>query len=398
MNTFYPSPSGSVDRYSATNLRVMDKDFTSVGVSTVAGMATNAVNPAYNGAVFDSNRTLSIKAGRDIVFTANQTDIKDGVHSGAGLDANGQYKSAVVPADLPRQTYLSNLCEWKTTKSCVFNGVAGTIIALAWPDAAGKPRISYGPCMVWDSAVFFLCCNFTAGTLGTPAGSPGSQTRSQTRTIPCGSGTMTQVSAYACPGPVYKGWLTIPPAVCASCYPPSPEVRRQDCPEDPDALPGSTFTGEITQLRTYTCPGPVAGEWKTIANTCRTHRPCKPLPSEVRTRTCSMYGDSSIWNGAYYSGNGVYHLNGVETQTRTWSCVNNMPVASEWATVPGTGCVTPCIPSGYIIGTTPAGKFPGWPEIDPATGEYSLYGQKCCSRKNYVTGLCADGRCHIACQ
>ncbi|MDD2772361.1 MAG: hypothetical protein PHP45_01550 [Elusimicrobiales bacterium] len=333
---YYPSPSGSLYRYYATQLQVGGANAALVGISSASvGGATTVDNSTYTGTIFGSNRTLSLRPEGNIIFTANQTGAAAVSASGSvtgGVESNGQYKSAVVPVDYSEggQVYLSNLCTWQISDKC-----QGTIIAAAQTD--GGAHIAYGPCMNMGSAKLFLCCKFTTLPVTSDPISSGPGVNMQTRIVYCESGSVIQGRKYHCTGGVPEGdtaWAAST-NTCGVCTASPPEFRKSPCPEDKDAPPNSTFSGDITEMRTYTCPGNVAGAWKTIANTCLT-RTCKVPATETRSQPCPTFP--------------IQYSPGVQTQQRDWSCVDNIPVAGEWRTVSG-ACTIACLGSGQFIST-----------------------------------------------
>jgi len=376
---YYPSPSGSLNRYAATQLYAGSAGDTLVGISSATVPTADAA--VYTGDVFASNRTLSLRAAGNIVFTANQTGTAaslSGITLKGGVDTNGQYKAVVSPVDVSAggQVYLQHLCRWDDNSSCSWpGGVAGTIIATAQTDG-GTAHITFGPCVNWINAKLYLCCNFTTLTL--PADTPpsGAVEHTEVRTIPCETGYVTQTRSYSCSGTTVNGgeWKTVSNN-CAACIAPQPEFRTLKCTPAPSAPPEATVTGEITQMRSYTCPGSVAGAWKTIADTCVTHSCALPQPAtETRTQPCSIYP--------------VQYSAGAETQQRTWSCVNNIPVVSEWKAVSG-ACQVKCLASGQFISRAQplsAVEVDAWLSIGaklPAQVPFvcNMWGRCCCSGK-----------------
>jgi|GEM_PF-1710155 len=133
------------------------------------------------------------------------------------------------------------------------------------------------------------------------------------------------------------------------CQVPADDFRTIMCPDG--------GMGGITESRSYTCPGPVAGPWGQMYNTCPA--PCKPY-SETRKIPCP---DVTVpANCAPFApGTGCMQLSGTAwlcgttyvtcsaavaqpqvgaiTQTKTWVCPG--PVSGGWVNTSST-CRKPC--------------------------------------------------------
>jgi len=335
----YPSPAGSVNRYAATQIYAGKPGQASVGITTgAAALAPGARPGTASDALFSSNAApLSFSAapaGSNIVFTANP----DG-----GADADFQSKSAVI-ADVNaanKQVFYSDICAWKKKS----DGCDGTILELAYPGDKGTTVIAYGLCKNYAAATHILCCKVKISSA--PA----------RKDMPAGSGTEQKVTncpnsdfpgvawrrAYTCSGanPETGPWVQVSTNCANYCVAPSPEFKTESC--------ATGYVGTIVKMRSYTCPGPNAGAWTKLIDSCMPEPKwddCAVPAPETRSVAC---------------GGGP----GVVTYRRVWKCVNNSPVAGDWYEVSRT-CRRNCLESGYVFASAPA----------------------CCSGSTYINWLC----------
>lgn len=230
-------------------------------------------------------------SGRKIVF-----------NSGLGLSpANG---------DMP------SFCVWKSLAKAA--GAAAVFCPASQPTAIAladiNKHITYDTGDIGDSSGYLLCC--AAGIVEPFTAS---------------------VALPQPPSPSPPG--SVPPKL--PCYPPAPDIDiSKTCP--------AGQKGYITKMRFYTCPGPKAGVWTVMADSCITAPPCVLPRDEVQELNCPYPQTGSI------------------TQIRTWHCQGSTPVADPWVTT-STTCKKTCLNAG----------------------EPYYLGQECCSGFDYSSNNCA---------
>jgi len=355
-HSYYPVPSGSVNRYAATHVFVGRPNQVFIGITTGAAAVIASVA---TDAMFSSNMAplaFSSMSG-DIVFTANPS---------GGVE-DFQSKSALI-ADLNaagKQVFYSDLCEWKVKDAGCDNG---TILELAFPGPKGAPVVSYGSCMNYETASHILCCKVTVP--GKPFRKPGTpKTRLETRLIPCPDNSytpsagigVTQQRTYTCSpsGPVPGPWVIVATNCVNYCVAPPPEFATEEC--------ASGYIGAKVKIRSYTCPGPTAGAWDKLIDSCEPEPKwddCVVPPPETKNISCASAGVTTPVTG--YS---AHVTAGVITYQRTWKCVQNSPVAGDWQEI-SRNCRQACLHSGYVG----PGRFAPWGE--------------CCSNSTWINWLC----------